>query len=616
MAPLPSRKSLEAMKRVDLQRICKDYGVKANLKSEALIDLLLDTQSTPAHQSIQPTRRSVSTRQSSRAGPSRVSSMVVHDISDDDAEEISPEISEDVRLLEPSAKPVPPPVLPPARTRKAKELQTRLGVGKPIMAGGQGPRAVTRSSGSTRGKRAKSSKSLKPTEHTIAEEPEPLSVPLKEPEGTDIIEPPPHSSSSTDLRMGDVKKIVEDAVLPLQNQIHVLKSELNGVQAIKSDIAELQVQVADVCKAQKDLKVEFESLRELSLIVVSLKEEIRQLREGFGANHSQSRPSTPKAKSGQPKHGLMGFGLPSAFKNIATMESNAGSNSILPHPGIAESTLGKRHRESTGSNITGIVEEGREDEYSDSELAKKVVRPTKKRLRTNPDNAQEGSSNRITSMQDDEQAESSNSRAVPTFTVFRGSEEPSDYIDPPPPTDHLPEFFHPESPSSSNSNVQRSRSAAGVPTSSANAAENQPQGFNFAFLPISSTPNNGHYMPTFPYPEPPQSPSPAGPSSALYLSRQDERTDIFKSFGLPSPVRATRNYGALTQEDRGGFVNPAALTQGSSGKQREVSTSDTDVTDPPPSKRTMYGTELEGDTRFGDFGLEGMATNYWASGKF
>jgi hypothetical protein len=66
----------------------------------------------------------------------------------------------------------------------------------------------------------------------------------------------------------------------------------------------LQVQVADVCKAQKDLQVELESLRELSLIVVSLKEEIRQLREGFGADHPPSRPSTPKVKSGQQKHGL------------------------------------------------------------------------------------------------------------------------------------------------------------------------------------------------------------------------------------------------------------------------------------------------------------------------
>jgi hypothetical protein len=312
--------------------------------------------------------------------------------------------------------------------------------------------------------------------------------------------------------------------------------------------------------------------------------------------------------------------LPSAFKNVAAIQPSATSrsSSILSHPGIAETTLGKRQRDSTGSNITGVVEEGQMDEYSDSELAKKVVRPTKKRPRTQTDgedNARAGSSSRIPSMQDDGQPESSNSRAVPTFTVFRGSEEPSDYIDPPPPTDHLPDFFQPESPSGSNSDGQRSRSV-GVPTSSANAAENQPHGFNFAFLPISSTPNNGLYMSSFPYPEPPQSPSPAGPSLASYMSRQDERTDIFKSFGLPSPVRVTRNYGASTQEDRGGFVNPAALTQGSSGKQREASTSDATLADPPPSKRTMYGTELEGDTRFGDFGLEGMATNYWASGKF
>lgn len=37
----------------------------------------------------------------------------------------------------------PAPVTP--RTRKAKETQRRLGVGKPKVAGGDGPRAVTRS---------------------------------------------------------------------------------------------------------------------------------------------------------------------------------------------------------------------------------------------------------------------------------------------------------------------------------------------------------------------------------------------------------------------------------------------------------------------------------------
>jgi len=77
------------------------------------------------------------------------------------------------------------------------------------------------------------------------------------------------------------------------------------MQTIRSDIAELRVQVADVCKIQNDLNTEFESLRELSSIVAAMKEEIRQLRESLGTNHPPSRPTTPKAKSGQPKQGTM-----------------------------------------------------------------------------------------------------------------------------------------------------------------------------------------------------------------------------------------------------------------------------------------------------------------------
>jgi len=30
----------------------------------------------------------------------------------------------------------------------------------------------------------------------------------------------------------------------------------------------------------------------------------------------------------------------------------------------------------------------------------------------------------------------------------------------------------------------------------------------------------------------------------------------------------------------------------------------------------MYGTELEGDTRFGDFGVGGVAMGYWSGGRF
>lgn len=62
MARIPSRKVLQDMKRTDIQKLCKvgsngsairsrglrvnyaqDYGVRANLKTDALIDLLLDS---------------------------------------------------------------------------------------------------------------------------------------------------------------------------------------------------------------------------------------------------------------------------------------------------------------------------------------------------------------------------------------------------------------------------------------------------------------------------------------------------------------------------------------------------------------------------------------------
>lgn len=89
--------------------------------------------------------------------------MIVHDIDEENLEEERKNSSEEAQQNPSLNFPAAP------RTRKAKETQTRLGVGKPLAAGGQGPRAVTRSSGSSRGKEAKLSKSHKPKEPTIQE---------------------------------------------------------------------------------------------------------------------------------------------------------------------------------------------------------------------------------------------------------------------------------------------------------------------------------------------------------------------------------------------------------------------------------------------------------------
>jgi len=326
-----------------------------------------------------------------------------------------------------------------------------------------------------------------------------------------------------------------------------------------------------------------------------------------------------------------GFGLPSVMKNAAPTLPAVGSNrdsrskSPLPHPGLSETTLGKRHRDSTSSDVTGVVEEGQEEDFSDGELAKTVIRPNKKRPKMSKDRASSGEKtqagpSRISSKPGDEDGLSPSNRIGSGFSIFRGSEDPADFIDPPPPIEHLPSYFGADSPPSIPQGI---RSTSGVPTSSAQAAENQP--FNFAFAPISSTPANAMYMTSFPYPEPPQSPSPAGPSLPAFSSRHEERTDIFKNFGLPSPIRSTRHYGALSNDERG--VNPAALTQGTSIRREPSSndvaaglgltahrtTSDPASTEAPTIRRTMYGTELEGDTRFGDFGVEGVASGFWLS---
>ncbi|EDR15652.1 uncharacterized protein LACBIDRAFT_291543 [Laccaria bicolor S238N-H82] len=379
------------------------------------------------------------------------------------------------------------------------------------------------------------------------------------------------------LSVSEVDKRVAEALRPLHEQLRALKSQVEEIQHLKTELADLKPQIAD--------------LKNLRAKVDALTSEIRELRTQQGTvdvdemmADSVHEPVTPPQQSTpQPKtpktYGPGGFGMPSAFRTpsstaIVPKASSAGVhdseyNPTEAHPGVAASMLGKRHRDSVGSSITGIVEEGHEDEYSEEELAKRVR---------------------------------SSAPHVPSFTVFRGPEGPAEsYVGSPPPTNHLPEYF--DSTDSGNRAGRLGHGAAS--TSSATASENQ-QPFNFTFLPISSTPANAI-------------------------------TDVFKPYGLPSPPKRLPSFASGSQPAlRETFVDPAALTQRSSGKQREVSTNDGEAestnaerksdaapgANVPSTKRTMYGTELEGDTRFGDFGMDGVASignlgaGFWAGGRF
>jgi predicted nucleic acid-binding Zn-ribbon protein len=73
----------------------------------------------------------------------------------------------------------------------------------------------------------------------------------------------------------------------LQDQIKALKLELEQLRAMKADVAELQLKTT---KSQ----AQFESLNALSASVISLKDEMKQIRENLNVSGNSSRPSTPK----------------------------------------------------------------------------------------------------------------------------------------------------------------------------------------------------------------------------------------------------------------------------------------------------------------------------------
>lgn len=107
-------------------------------------------------------------RQSSRgAGPSRTASIIIHDIEEEEPGSPMDTIQEEVQLDVEGTKSNQHPQ--PIRTRKAKDLQTKLGVGRPAAAGGSGARAVTKSTSVPRGRRRKSSRTLSRVDATIPE---------------------------------------------------------------------------------------------------------------------------------------------------------------------------------------------------------------------------------------------------------------------------------------------------------------------------------------------------------------------------------------------------------------------------------------------------------------
>ena len=262
-------------------------------------------------------------------------------------------------------------------------------------------------------------------------------------------------------------------------------------------------------------------------------------------------------------------------------------------------SLGKRPRDSPGSEVGGGAEEVPEDDPH------KLPQPQKKRIKLSSDH--EGDTvagpSRISGP-----PERTTSRK---FTVYTGEEETSDY-DPPPPTTHLSDLFGGRSPPITPHDL---------PATSANAVENQPFGVNYlAFQAATSTPvHPGAGFAS--YLARPESPT----SHVVERNGRRDRASPFFLSGLPAGPADGRTASNLPPQRS---ANPEPNDDSFSALLRTPplhpihshpsgngeTSSRLDDTPAFPMK-TIYGTELETDTRFGDFGVEGMATSYWQKGQ-
>jgi regulator of replication initiation timing len=612
-----TRHSLEKLSRPDLQKLCKDYGVKANLKSEAIIDLILDAN-TPKPAPVRT--RSVSTRLPS--SKQRHSSIVVHESTPGRDIEAGRARSDTSGLTQSSQE----DSLPPAtRTRKAKDTQTRLGVGRPRLAGGEGARAVTKSASLSRTRRAKSSKNLrKPVEDAITEELEPdldeadevqpvpvelvpddAETQMQPPEGTQTESTPKSNALSS---LADVDKYVADAIRPLHEQLQSFKNQVDQINTLKSEVDKLQSQVARADALQEQvalLTLEVKELRTRSSSTAAVEDEVTRLKEvvilqasrldsvtaqasrlafqDLQRDHSQSQlatlpsPSTPNFTSTPIVRPVSNITPVNDREVVSPMQHD--------HPGFAPSTLGKRHRSPCESDTTRMLEQIDEDGLKVDKSATRLAPSPKKRARI----SSEGSTGRPTaSLLTTRLLEEQQAPPRSTFSIFTGA-EPND-TDQAPPTSHLPNFYGPPSPS----DARGSRTAG---PSSSQATENRPTpapGFSLAYM-VPPTPGSVLFPSAFPLLETPESPSPQQ-NSELTPAVYRARNDMFHALGLPNPGRTKP--AAQPQ-----CVNPAALTH-----SQPVTGQGTAI---QPSRRTMFGTELEDDTRFGEFGTEGVGAPFW-----
>ncbi|KAH9944504.1 uncharacterized protein BXZ73DRAFT_87389 [Epithele typhae] len=633
-APL-DRERLKVMKRADLQKMCMQYGFRGNLKTDDMIDLLSGSKAAPPRRSPPPSRlRPPSTRIASRSSAaSRLrgassSSMIIHDTDEED---------------------------------EGPNTLYKLGVGRPAAQGGKGARVATRSTSmAQKGKRVRGSRSVKPTEAAIQEE----EVPQAGPSGTSHEPPSVNPPAATTF----------DISYPMPDPLASAMANLTELPVSRMEIPEqLQMYITNLVPADHNnlsdqlrlLRAEVDTLRSQAALVPQLQSEVQVLRQAMSNLSLGSAIDQPSEKSlGKARASEERCGPPTTRGSFAS-EATA----VQDPPGPSQPTLGKRSRDSEESDSP---EGSRVSQSGHDNAGRRQNRPSKKRAKlSKPEESRPGPS---TSDQGGSNAAGSGP-ALPrgdAFTVFQGPEEPAEaYPDPLPAMVSLTDLF-PIAPAEGQVTPPTGGGAIPRPPGADENAPNQMHGnFDFDFTeslfnPVTSTPFNMN-LPMFTYPEPPTSPSPMAPSGGFVerAGGRIERNDLFHPFRRFTPAASqgrtpsrseppvdassttprrvpsgrTVNPADLmhtstvdADEDTSASFPPSGTTVAANGTElvgglprRTVSSTEVGMqlgmgsaSQLPPDtpgaqmKRTMYGTELDADTRFGDFGVEGVASGFWA----
>lgn len=249
---------------------------------------------------------------------------------------------------------------------------------------------------------------------------------------------------------------------------------------------------------------------------------------------------------------------------------------MFPRPSLAPGMLGKRSRDSTSSDVYGVVEEGDTDNLTDDQRSHLVSRPKRKRARlTGGDTPQ----------------------LLPAPSLAEGSSSSGQDLTSPssnaPPKTPLPSYFN------------------GPTTPPPRPVPLNDVGFGMLSTPTSSFPPTIHSFP----PEPPASPSPHSDriAQAPLLNPRAAAPRI-------SPIKPHVPHmaydfsfgagGAGSSEGLNSFMHPgSALRAPSDSDLFNFNDMGLPIKNPSTMQgfSTMYGTETTGQGEFGD----AMTRNFW-----